>query len=875
MIEDPELREIYRVSAPEHIQNLEVGLLNLEQTPDDRELLTILLREAHSLKGDSRVVGAKSVETIAHRLEELMGRLKNGQLNWSKALGDKMYATVGALAKLVNEAVTDEPSGINPTQIVNRLNEFLPDTAGTNTPVSSVNSSQEKNKNTDYHRQFHLYIEDKDLREVYQVSSQEHIEKLNAQLEMLQEHPQDPYYVDELTIESENFELDSRFVGQDVLEDLIHKFREVCEALKANQVTFSQVADSLKASMVVIDALVHEAITGENAPIANYEQTIEQLDLINNKTHQIDRAKKEKNYGRRKSDRQMDNIRVPMHYLDALMTHTGELTVTKTRLAHTQKQIKSLIYLWKRSQKNQEHSLVTRQNNNKNLEKIIYELENSIAENNSRLDLITRELDNKVRTLRLLPLSTVFLLCPRLVRDLAGEQGKEIEFVMEGGELTVDKQILEGIKDPLLHLLRNAVDHAMESQEERLQKGKNPVGTIWLKASKNGSNIVIEVGDDGRGLDLEKIKQTAIKRKLYRADQLTQMNPTQIRSLLFLPGFSTRSFVTEISGRGVGLDVVRNNIEKLKGNITIESHLHRGTVFRIQLGSSVATVKVVLFHVKGFTHALPLEAIDQTLLIRPDEVYSLEGKPTVTVDDEAISLVKMSDLLELPDLEWSLPSKQQQRKNKKRSFISAIVLKVDGQTVAFEVDYFQQVIDVVIKPQGKLSKRVRNVLGTTILGTGDVCMILNPHDLIKSVQQSKQTIVNWESELPTEQENEKQVVLLVEDSIAVRTQEKRILTKAGYEVIIAVDGKEGYLRLRSGIHVDAIISDVEMPNMTGLEFTEKVRQHSEYNEIPLILCTSLASEEDKRRGAQAGANAYIVKGQFNQELLLETLDRLI
>ena len=415
----------------------------------------------------------------------------------------------------------------------------------------------------------------------------------------------------------------------------------------------------------------------------------------------------------------------------------------------------------------------------------------------------------------------------------------------------------------------------MESQEERLQKGKNPVGTIWLKASKNGRNIIIEVGDDGRGLDLEKIKQTAIKRKLYRSEELAQMNPTQIRSLLFLPGFSTRSFVTEISGRGVGLDVVRSNIEKLKGNITIESHLHRGTVFRIQLGSSVASIKVVLFHVKGITHALPLDAIDQTLLIRPEEIYSLEGKATVTVDGEATALVKMSDLLELPDLEWSLPSKQKQRQNKRPSFISAIVLKVDGQTLAFEVDYFQQVLDVVVQPQSKISKRVRNVLGTTILGTGDVCMILNPHDLIKSVQRASQTIVNFDNELSEEDELQKLVVLLVEDSIAVRTQEKRILDKAGYEVVIAVDGLEGYRKLRSGIHVDAIISDVEMPNMTGLEFTAKVRQHPEYNEIPLILCTSLASEEDKRRGAQAGANAYIVKGQFNQELLIETLDRLI
>jgi two-component system chemotaxis sensor kinase CheA len=282
----------------------------------------------------------------------------------------------------------------------------------------------------------------------------------------------------------------------------------------------------------------------------------------------------------------------------------------------------------------------------------------------------------------------------------------------------------------------------------------------------------------------------------------------------------------------------------------------------------------MLFEVKGLIHGLPLEDIEKTLLIRPNEVYSLEGKTTITVDGEPVTLVKMADLLELPDLQTVTEQKKRQREAEKQSFISAILLHVDGQTLAFEVESLNFVLDVVMKPQSKLLKRVRNVVGATILGTGDVCMILNPHDLINSVNRSNQAIAIMDDDSLNE-EIEKPVVLLVEDSIAVRTQEKRILDKAGYEVIIAVDGVEGYNKLRSGINVDAIISDVEMPNMNGLEFTAKVRQHPEYREIPLILVTSLASEEDKRKGAQAGANAYIVKGKFNQELLIETLDRLV
>ena len=295
----------------------------------------------------------------------------------------------------------------------------------------------------------------------------------------------------------------------------------------------------------------------------------------------------------------------------------------------------------------------------------------------------------------------------------------------------------------------------------------------------------------------------------------------------------------------------------------------------MQLPSTVATLTVMLFEVQGLIHALPIEAIEKTLLIRPQDIYSLEGRATLTVNGQPVSLVKMADLLDLPDLDDTQRQKQRQRQVEKVT--SAILLNVDGDRLAFEVDRLREVLDVVVKPQSKLLKRVRNVVGATILGTGDVCMILNPNDLIKSVQKNTQNLGAME---PTALEGEatetqKPVILLVEDSIAVRTQEKRVLDKAGYEVVIAVDGMEGYTKLRSGAHFDAVISDVQMPNMDGLEFTAKVRQHPEYRELPIILITSLASEEDKRRGAQAGANAYIVKDQFNQELLVETLERLV
>lgn len=352
------------------------------------------------------------------------------------------------------------------------------------------------------------------------------------------------------------------------------------------------------------------------------------------------------------------------------------------------------------------------------------------------------------------------------------------------------------------------------------------------------------------------------------------MGANQIRSLIFTPGFSTRSFITEISGRGVGLDVVRTNVDKLKGNIQIESQLGQGTGFRIQLRSTIATLNVMLFEVAGLLHALPIEAIEKTLLIRPGEIYSLEGRSTITIGEDPISLVKLTDYLELPDTE---ADKQKKRQRLVEKVTPALLINIGGDRLVFEVEKLREVLDVVLKPQSKLLKRVRNIIGSTILGTGDVCMILNPHDLLKSAQKRLQTHMDTAPGLPEEElgAQQKPRILLVEDSIAVRTQEKRVLEKAGYEVDIAVDGLEGYNKLRTSSSYDAIISDVEMPNLDGLGFTAKVRQHPEYRELPIILVTSLASEEDKRRGAQAGANAYIVKDQFNQEMLIETLERLV
>ncbi|HEY9806740.1 MAG TPA: response regulator, partial [Candidatus Obscuribacterales bacterium] len=373
--------------------------------------------------------------------------------------------------------------------------------------------------------------------------------------------------------------------------------------------------------------------------------------------------------------------------------------------------------------------------------------------------------------------------------------------------------------------------------------------------------------DDGRGLDVESIKQTALKREVVREADLAAMTPSQIQSLIFAPGFSTRNFVTEISGRGVGLDVVRTNVERLKGTIQVESQLGQGCTFRVQMGTTLATAHVLIVEVQGRAYAIPVEAVDTTLLVQPHEIFAIEGRETIILADQPVSIVALDDLLELK----SSQSGRATQSGLNSKLLPCIVLKIGSDRLGLLVDTLLDEQDVVLKPQSKLLKRVRNVSGATILGTGEVCMVLNPHDLIKSVRQRATTTA---PKVFVEAQSAKQAILLVEDSITIRTQEKRILEGAGYEVVTAVDGLDGFNKLRTR-EFDAVVSDVQMPNLDGLGLAAKIRQHKEYSELPIILVTSLATDEDKRRGAEAGANAYITKGTFDQKVLLDTLRRLV
>ncbi|MEP0760198.1 hybrid sensor histidine kinase/response regulator [Trichocoleus sp. DQ-A2] len=846
MIEDDELRDLFKIASEEHLQKLDDGLLHLEKYPNDEARLEELLREAHSLKGDARMLGVRDVETLTHQLEHILGGVKRGETQLVSAICDRLYQGLDAIRKLVCEAVTGEPTGINTFLVLAHMMgaEFT-------TPANQNNQN---------------YLDQEGVQP-------EHEEAVQP------EH--------EEAIEQETLS-----------PDITSELPETSANIEVLQTTFLQTPASLTPVEVGVKPAPDAPNSKDSPPnfSHNGSQHPNSPPVALGEPYRI------------------ETIRVETRNLDALLTQAGELTVTKIRIAHRLAEIEEIVTLWEESsrlsvQKTSALSLhkekitgdrqavsftASPQNGRRDpistaplgghsysmnggsqplqdfderLGVLINQLRDAIYEDTARLDTIAGDLEEGIRTLRLLPLSTIFQLFPRMVRDLARQQNKEVNLVIEGGETKADKRILEEMKDPLMHILRNCVDHGIETPAEREAQGKPRTATIQIKSYQTATNIAIAIKDDGQGLDIEKIKQTALKRGLCREEELAAMTPAQIHSLIFAPGFSTRTFVTEVSGRGVGLDVVRTNVERLKGSIEVESTPGKGCTLRLCLGTTLATAPVLIVEVSGKAYALPVEFVQTMRLISQNQIFTIEGRETIVVNGHPVSVARLADLLEFP----VASSNGQRTTSTDLEQLPCIILKVGDDQLGLFVDGWVDQQDVVLKSQSKLLKRVRNVVGATILGTGEVCMILNPSDLIKSVRKRNPL---GKSFAPITEETRKPVILLTEDSIAIRTQEKRILEGAGYEVVTAVDGLDGFNKLKTR-SFDAVISDVQMPNLDGLGFAAKIRQNKEYNEIPIILVTSLASDEDKRRGAEAGANAYITKGTFNQEILLETLRRLV
>jgi len=493
----------------------------------------------------------------------------------------------------------------------------------------------------------------------------------------------------------------------------------------------------------------------------------------------------------------------------------------------------------------------------KKLESQLIDIVRSFEQDRRFVSFLVDNLLEDTKKAIMLPFSWLFETFPKTVREIARSLNKKVKIEITGGEVEIDKRILEEIKDPLIHLIRNAIDHGIESPEVRLQKNKSVEGLIKLSVNQiGGGKVEIRLEDDGAGIDLNKIKKIGIELELIQKEEADKLTPAQILALIFHPTFTTSERVTHISGRGLGMTIVKEKVEKLGGIITIETKKDIGTQFIITLG--------ILLKVSDRTFVIPTTHVKRVMRIKKTSIKRLKNQKTILIDHKPVSLVDLAHLLQIP---------RKDTKENEREFIIIMLLEANNKHVAFSIDEVIREQEVLVKPLGKQLARVLFISGATVLGDGTVVPILNAAELLQAAIKGNGE-PSYQPEFFDERQKTKKSILVVDDSITTRMLIKNILEVAGYEVQTAVDGIDAMTKLREKAF-NLIISDIQMPRMDGFALTKAIREDEKFAQLPVVLVTSLDSREDREKGLAVGASAYIVKQNFNQSGFLNLIEKFV
>jgi two-component system chemotaxis sensor kinase CheA len=644
--------------------------------------------------------------------------------------------------------------------------------------------------------------------EIFRDEARERLDRIVDTLLALEAGRAAPDAVDSLFRDTHTIKGAAGMVGLDAVRELAHSMEDILDRTRAAGAFPPELADPLLRGA---DAL-RQHVEGNGASVA---PLVEELAAAM-AASASDRADPEPEHTREVTPRrQRRAIRVPPEKIDAVLDLVGETVLHRRRL---------------------EYALA------------------GGADQSGRL--VSDELDAGERLLdglkdaaigmRTLPLSSIVGGLPRAVRDLAIETGKEVELVIEGAETELDRAILEGLSDLLIHVLRNAIAHGIELPEQRELQGKPPCGRVELRAEQRGGIVEVVVADDGRGVPAETI-------------ELAQRTGSLIE-VLAQAGFSTAEEVSGIAGRGVGLDAVKKQIESYGGSIEMRSEPGAGTEVVLRLPLALALVEVLLVERAGNVYGIPLASVEEAISV--GATMSLAGRPSIELRGTSIPVADLAELVGGPASAFDERA-------------PAIVLRTSGRRVAAICDVLIGKDEVVVKPLGPLLSSLSTYLGAAILGDGRIALLLDPVTIAGGTgrRHAARATRGAVTTLPSEAAPHK--LLVVEDSLAVRELQRSILEAAGYLVETARDGREALERLNGDETIELVVTDVEMPFMSGLELTSAIRAHPTYSTLPVVVVTSRGEEADRRRGIEAGADAYMVKQGFDQQALLETVERLV
>ncbi|AEN18743.1 chemotaxis histidine kinase/response regulator CheAY2 [Helicobacter pylori] len=798
-----EIMEDFLIEAFEMNEQLDQDLVELEHNPEDLDLLNRIFRVAHTIKGSSSFLNLNILTRLTHNMEDVLNRARKGEIKITPDIMDVVLRSID-LMKTLLVTIRDTGSDTNNGK-ENEIEEAVKQLQA----ITSQNL--EGAKETSGTKEAPKEEVKKEAKKENTEENQENKAKAPTAKNPASDNPlADEPDLDYANMSAEEVEAE--------IERLLNKRQEADKERRA------QKKQEAKPKQEVTPTKETPKTETPKAP----------------KTETKAKAKADTEENKAPSIGVEQTVRVDVRRLDHLMNLIGELVLGKNRLIRIYGDVEE------------------RYDGEKFLEEL-----NQVV---SSISAVTTDLQLAVMKTRMQPVGKVFNKFPRMVRDLSRELGKSIELIIEGEETELDKSIVEEIGDPLIHIIRNSCDHGIEPLEERRRLNKPETGKVQLSAYNEGNHIVIKISDDGKGLDPVMLKEKAIEKGVISERDAEGMSDREAFNLIFKPGFSTAKVVSNVSGRGVGMDVVKTNIEKLNGIIEIDSEVGVGTTQKLKIPLTLAIIQALLVGVQEEYYAIPLSSVLETVRISQDEIYTVDGKSVLRLRDEVLSLVRLSDIFKVDAILES------------SSDVYVVIIGLADQKIGVIVDYLIGQEEVVIKSLGYYLKNTRGIAGATVRGDGKITLIVDVGammDMAKSIKVNITTLMNESENTKSKNSPSDYIVLAIDDSSTDRAIIRKCLKPLGITLLEASNGLEGLEMLKNGDKTpDAILVDIEMPKMDGYTFASEVRKYNKFKNLPLIAVTSRVTKTDRMRGVESGMTEYITK-PYSGEYLTTVVKRSI
>lgn len=798
-----EIMEDFLIEAFEMNEQLDQDLVELEHNPEDLDLLNRIFRVAHTIKGSSSFLNLNILTHLTHNMEDVLNRARKGEIKITPDIMDVVLRSID-LMKTLLVTIRDTGSDTNNGK-ENEIEEAVKQLQA----ITSQNL--EGTKETSGAKETPKEEAKEEAKEEIKEKAKEEVK---ANKTPTTENPaSDNPLADEPDLDYANMSAEE---VEAEIERLLNKRQEADKERRAQK--------KQEAKQEVTPTKEPPKTETPKAP----------------KTETKAKAKADTEENKAPSIGVEQTVRVDVRRLDHLMNLIGELVLGKNRLIRIYSDVEE------------------RYDGEKFLEEL-----NQVV---SSISTVTTDLQLAVMKTRMQPVGKVFNKFPRMVRDLSRELGKSIELIIEGEETELDKSIVEEIGDPLIHIIRNSCDHGIEPLEERRRLNKPETGKVQLSAYNEGNHIVIKISDDGKGLDPVMLKEKAIEKGVISERDAEGMSDREAFNLIFKPGFSTAKVVSNVSGRGVGMDVVKTNIEKLNGIIEIDSEVGVGTTQKLKIPLTLAIIQALLVGVQEEYYAIPLSSVLETVRISQDEIYTVDGKSVLRLRDEVLSLVCLSDIFKVDAILES------------NSDVYVVIIGLADQKIGVIVDYLIGQEEVVIKSLGYYLKNTRGIAGATVRGDGKITLIVDVGammDMAKSIKVNITNLMNESENTKSKNSPSDYIVLAIDDSSTDRAIIRKCLKPLGITLLEATNGLEGLEMLKNGDKIpDAILVDIEMPKMDGYTFASEVRKYNKFKNLPLIAVTSRVTKTDRMRGVESGMTEYITK-PYSGEYLTTVVKRSI